>query len=120
MSSFVTGCHLPAALYSNAKMLPTTSCSMGKVPAILSMGRCPHVHAVLQDTRLGARRYQNDEPPNLLSSASSLARTAEVSSTLRALSVTNSSAFSSLSNTNNAFLFPRDFSSCLSTSVKDL
>lgn len=51
------GCHLPAALYSNAKMLPTTSCSVGKVLAILSMGRCPHVHAVLQDTGLGARRY---------------------------------------------------------------
>lgn len=67
------GFHLPAALYSNANMLPTLSCSMGKALVISSPGRHPHVHAVPQDTGLGARRYLQQRAPKIpLSSASIL------------------------------------------------
>ena len=72
------GFYLPAALYSNPNMLRTMSCSMGKAPVILSLGRGLHVHAVLQDTWEGWEQGGtcSSETPNPLPSASSLADTA--------------------------------------------
>lgn len=95
------------------------SSRVGNGFVIWSLGMCPHVRVVLQAQ--GGEQGGNSsstEPPDPLPSALPLTAMARGSSTPRALARTNSSVLSSLSSTSDALLFPKDYSSCSSTTIK--
>lgn len=94
--------------------------SVGKGFVVSGLGMCPHVHVVLRPQGWQKGGTCSTEPPESLPSALLLAATARVSGTSRALPRTNSSGLSSLSSTNNALLFPKDYSPCSSTIIKAL